>query len=524
MVNQVHTHSIRVPRSCVVQTPGFLASAMVEALDGNNGHMWLEPCVGEGALLRALSTHGVTRNRIFGLDVDGRNQPNDRLARVRRGQEFLAWSQVTRQRFDRVIANPPYIAIERLSSKIRRSALNVKLSNEVKVDANANAWFAFLCASIKLLRQDGNLCFLLPAAWDYSNYAEPLRRTISEYFQTVHIFRTAAPIFRADKVEEGSIVLLAKKRLTQRDHFGGTREQQRYEVDSIDELIEVLQDTPSKRRYWNAGRVASTITARETKTIGKTVGDYISLRLGVVTGDSSYFLMTEGQRRERNLPLASVVPVLSRAKHLVSTRMTTAQWSNLRDSEQRIWLFSPPKKSIKNGAVQSYLRLGRRGACDINGLKVSIRDKWFRIPLPALPDGFMSGMSTTMPWLCFRRAPNLVATNTLYLVNFLDAQLSPTLRLAFAMALLTSDVREQLKRKGRTYAGGLLKHEPSDLLSVKLPPLENIATTWQKYNSAIAALQRGDEWTARSLADASLVGKRSWIEVVFGAFTLSGSA
>lgn len=519
----MHKQSVRVPRSCVVQTPGFLAAAMVDALEGTNVHMWLEPCVGEGALLQALSTHGVKRDRIFGLDVDGRSQPNDRFARVKRGQEFLAWSQSTKQRFDRVIANPPYIAIERLSSKIRSAALKVSLSRDVKVDANANAWFAFLCAAIKLLRTDGSLCFLLPAAWDYSNYAEPLRRTIGEYFRTVHVFRTAAPIFRADKVEEGAVVLIAKGRLAQSEQRSVSRDQQRFEVATSEELIRVLRNAPMFSRRWNTGSVTSLLSAKNAKGIRSTVGDYVSLRLGIVTGDSSYFLLTEGQRRERNLPLASVVPVLSRAKHLASAGMTQGQWRELRDFNERVWLFSPSKKSTQNSAVQSYLRFGKRGGCDTDGLKISMRDPWFQMTLPAAPDGFMSGMSSTMPWLCFRKAPKLVATNTLYLVNFLDDGLKPALRLAFAMALLTSDVRDQLKRNGRTYAGGLLKHEPSDLLSVRLPPLEKITTTWQEYNSAIVALQRGDERTARALADASLEAKNNWIEVVLRAFKPSGA-
>ncbi len=204
--------SIRVPKSCVVQTPLLLASGMIKALGHHESDKWLEPCVGEGALLSALSRSGVKKNRIVGLDVDGVSRPNDRFGKILRGTEFLRWSLSTKLRFDKIVANPPYVAIERLQPAIRKAAVEASLSDEIRITANGNAWYAFLCAAIRLLKRDGSLCFLLPAAWEFANYAAPLRSSISDYFSTVEVYRTATPIFRAEKVQEGSILLIARGR------------------------------------------------------------------------------------------------------------------------------------------------------------------------------------------------------------------------------------------------------------------------------------------------------------------------
>ena len=37
--------------------------------------------------------------------------------------------------------------------------------------ANANYWVPFLVAGMRLLKPGGSLAYILPAAWEYANYA-----------------------------------------------------------------------------------------------------------------------------------------------------------------------------------------------------------------------------------------------------------------------------------------------------------------------------------------------------------------
>jgi hypothetical protein len=500
-------NSIDVPASCVVQTPQPLASAMVEALGKSDNDTWLEPCVGHGALLNALSQFGVERNNIFGFDVDGMPQPNDRFGTISRGTEFLRWSRLTRQRFDKIVANPPYVAIERLDAAIRNAAVDASLSDEIKITANGNAWYAFLCAAIRLLKKDGSLCFLLPAAWDYANYAAPLRNAIALYFSSVDIYRTVTPIFRAERVQEGSIVLLAKGRRDQNPNDISNEAGQilRHEVASIDDLILALSaGTSESQRKIKRRRSLSAPAVLKCKD-RQLLSDLISIRLGTVTGDSSYFLLSESRRRELRLPLAAVKPVVSRAKHLISPIITIAQWCSLKEANERVWLFNPEARITSNRFVQSYLRFGRNGGCKRENHKVSIRRPWFRFLNQNEGDAFISGMSAGMPSLSFRAMPGLGATNTLYVVKFSDQVLNQSQRLGIAMSLLSSDVREQMHRKGRPYAAGLLKHEPCDLLTLQVPTIGAMAVDRKTYRRAWQALKEGDEVGCRKIADSCLL-------------------
>jgi hypothetical protein len=61
-----------------------------------------------------------------------------------------------------------------------------------------------------------------------------------------------------------------------------------------------------------------------------------------------------------------------------------------------------------------------------------------------------------------------------------------------------------MRLKGRTYADGLLKYEPSDLLALQVPATDNIAAGWIEYRRALRALSEGNERESRKIADSCL--------------------
>jgi hypothetical protein len=199
------------------------------------------------------------------------------------------------------------------------------------------------------------------------------------------------------------------------------------------------------------------------------------------------------------------MPILSRARHLVSPQITRAQWKALKEDDERVWLFNPHAKVTASRAVKSYLRFGRNGGCRLDNHKVSIRNPWFQFPIPRQADAFMSGMSTRMPWLSFRGIPRLTATNTLYVVNFVDPLLEQRHRLGIAMSLLSSEVREQMEARGRPYAAGLLKHEPGDLLGLQIPAIGALVADWGAYRRAVQALSEGNEVGSKKIADGCFI-------------------
>lgn len=486
-----------IPSSCVVYTPRPLADAIVTALGDSGGDRWLEPCVGGGVFVEALASMGVPRQRIRALDLDPLRRKQDANARTLRGTEFLTWSQETPERFSRIVANPPFVALNRIPARIRRAALRIAMPDGDSLALASNCWMAFVCASLGLLEEGGSLGFVLPASWEYSDYAKPLRAAFPRLFTEVQVHRCARPLFAA--VQEGSVVLLARG-------FVGNAKGRSISVTAEhlfhahpEGLIESLKKgavtTPSLRR---ARRDSETCQSGVSR---RTIGDVMQIRLGGVTGDAKYFVLSEDDRRRHNIPLATCRPVISRAHHLVHGVIEQSDWKALRDAGERVWLFSPTPSQAKQPPVAMYLRKRpATGGCNRTAYKVRSRSPWYRTPMPSGIHGFMSGMSRSGPCVVFGGMPGLGATNTLYVVRFVDEMTQDEMA-AHAMWLLTSYLQRKLRHVGRRYADGLLKFEPSDVARLPIETPVKIRGAFSAYKRAVRFLLKGDTSRSRRIAD-----------------------
>jgi adenine-specific DNA-methyltransferase len=487
---------MRVPSSCLVYTPTDVAGAMVRLLSVNPDDRWLEPCVGKGALLKALADAGVRRKQIRGIDIKPNKEEGDKLAVVARGVEFLEWSLTTEERFEKIIANPPYVAIERLQKGLRASSCRIRTVGEIRVTAGSNSWFAFLCAAINLLRENGSLCFLLPAAFEYANYARGLRGKIVDHFERVLVFRSERPLFH--DVQDGSVILLAHGFRSAANP--PTSSEQRIRRETFRNAIEL----PAVRMFGpDEGNQVNSVLCKPAVSVApetKQAKELFRVGIGAVTGDADYFLMGEEERRALELPIGACRPVLTRAKQLTAHVITRSFWEALRDKGERVWLFHPRSNSMNHPAVAKYLRWGKASGCRLTNHKVSIRSPWFRVTLPKPFDGFMSGMSAKGPFIAMRQMKGLTATNTLYGVNFLLSTSHET-RSALALGLLTSHAHEQLARVQRNYADGLIKYELGDLRDVRLMIPQKTRGALTAYRRATEALLAENASEARRIAD-----------------------
>ncbi len=477
---------LQPPASCKVYTHPDLAKTLVEYLGDKRDYDWLEPCVGQGVFIDALCSAGVEPKRIRGMDIDPTHVPTDNKAQVLRGCDFLAWSADTEERFDRVVGNPPYLSFRRLPPELREVALRVRQPDGERISGNANCWLAFLCSAVRLLRQGGALGFVLPAAWEYADYAQSLRNYFCKSFEDIEVHRCSRPLF--ELVQEGSIVLIGKGYLKSPLSF------QRFLHTTPKALISALngpsQRSPLGRNAVSKTKVSGNRQIRQLKEI-------MEIRLGGVTGDAGYFLLSEKQRREHRLPVTCLRPVLSKAQHLPGSELTSKAWLTLRDSGARVWLFRPPPSLLTHPHIAAYLILGKNRPA---GHKVSRRTPWYQTPLPRSCDGFLSGMSSAGPWIALRVMPRLIATNTLYIIRFLK-RYSLDERAAWALAMLTSEVRTQWQEVRRVYAAGLAKLEPGDLGRLLLPEPHRVSGARKVLGEATAALLDGNAARASEIAD-----------------------
>ena len=231
------------------------------------------------------------------------------------------------------------------------------------------------------------------------------------------------------------------------------------------------------------------------------LGDIVNIRVGGVTGDVKYFVITEAQRKFLRLPRGAFRPALSKAKHLVSSEVTKERWEDLLTMGEKVWLFSPPPSLLSHASVKRYLLLSpQKGGCQKTRLKITTRPEWYRTSLPPRIDGFISGMSSLGPWIAFKKMPRLTATNTLYIVEFMDA-LNDNEKAAYALSLLTSYARKGLLTLRRVYAQQLVKYEPGDLARLEIPKPRRSRGAGARYRKAVQAILVGKLSHAIEMAD-----------------------
>lgn len=477
--------AIAVPIACRVFTPRPLADAMAKVLLEKQEQTWLEPSFGEGVFLKALSTLKVPRNHITGIDIELNENSTPLHARNIHEVDFIQWSRTTRRRFDCVIGNPPFLAAQTLSRSLQDALLEVTDLNGNPMSLSCNYWYAFVICSIKLLKKRGRMAFVLPSSFEYADYAQSLRDSLGDHFKEVVIHRCKRPLFTS--VQEGSVVLIAK------GYKEAPESYTRIQHATSDDLIKRLGGKTKLRVKSKTKAVPGKGKATEYCKLG----DIVDIRLGGVTGDAAFFLLTDQERQDLELPQAALKPVLTKARHLCSARITKEEWERLKRQQERVWLFSPTPALVSHPAVKSYMD---GGGCKKDGYKITIRNLWYVTPLPRRCHGFMSGMSGTGPWISLKAMPRLNATNTLYVVSF-KRRLSKAAQAAWALGLLTTYARFQLKNSGRVYPDGLIKHEPNDIKSIKVPMPNKTRGAISLYREAIKALREGEERKCTKHAD-----------------------
>jgi len=473
-----HITSSQVPQSCKVQTPYQLAYAMVQCLGDSADAKWLEPCFGKGIFIRALSSLGVEQDRITAIDIDRENANRSYTAQIIRGADFFQWSSSVNGGFDRIIGNPPYVRIRDLPLDLQTPALTSLAESNHKIDRTANYWLPFLVRSIELLSQDGSLSFVLPAAWEYSNYARFIRHEIGKLFSRVEVHRSLKPLFSGK--QEGSIVLICE------GFCQGPCTPIRYEHRNLKTLCDGLIANKDSRRH-DKPKPKRRKTRSPFPNIAQ-ASEIFTIRIGAVTGDSHFFLLTEHQRRELGLPVESLVRTVSRASQIRRPEIGRRKWQDLCNTGGRVWLFRPPEKLVGNPAVQAYLA---EGGCDRSRYKIRSRTVWHQTPLPPNADGFMTGMSRFSPWICLNRMKGLTATNTLYIVSF-HRRLTVEEKASWCLSLMHPLARDAASSARRVYGDGLQKLEPNDIASIPLVIPRTSADALEAYREALADLLKGN--------------------------------
>jgi hypothetical protein len=191
--------------------------------------------------------------------------------------------------------------------------------------------------------------------------------------------------------------------------------------------------------------------------------------LGMVTGTNRYFTLSPERVSELKLgpeELLSVSPPGS--SHLRGLSLSNADLEKLGQSGSAIHLFYP--SDPPSPAAAAYIADGHRTGVD-TAYKCRVRKTWYRVPLIAPADLFLTCMNADTPRITENaaNAHHLNSVHGVYLnerYRHLGKQLLP-------LASLNSVTLLHAEMVGRAYGGGILKIEPreADIWAMPSPTL-----------------------------------------------------
>lgn len=494
-------------------TPEPIAKFLTEWAVRTQDDVVLEPSCGEAAFLLTAATRlsalgaSVTNiaEQLHGFDIHPESvesakafiRPYAGEARLKEGDFF---QQPPRAEYDAVIGNPPYVRYQAFSGEPRTRALEAAFRQGVRLTQLSSSWAAFTVHASAFLKPGGRLALVLPAELLTVKYAAQVRRFLLQRFSSVRLVLFENLVFPGVLAEV--VLLLA-------EGTGGAKSFEVFQAKNLDDLKLALPSwtgfTPSGDEKWT--RALLHPHATDTYQRLRTESSFVPLKnwgetyLGAVTGNNKYFTLTHDDVVKMGLSSAEVLRISPPgSRHLRGLTFSESGWKTLAESGQRCYLFAPSGEPSR--AALRYIQSGERMKVH-KAYKCMVRDPWWRVPLVDRPDLFFAYMNHDRPRLV-RNGANSQLLNSLYGIRLhakardLGSELLPLASLN-SLTLLGAEL------VGRSYGGGILKHEPREADMLPMPSQEALSKLARKLRlvspQVAALLRRNDISPAVAIVD-----------------------
>ncbi len=384
------------------------------------------------------------------------------------------------QRFNLVLTNPPYVRHHHLSAAEKnrlKGCLAQSLYLNISGLAGLYCYFLLLCHD--WMEDGGIAAWLIPSEFMDVNYGATLRRYLTERVTLLHIHRFCpTDVQFADALVSSAVVVFRKwpppPEHGARFSFGGPIEHPETEAQVSLALLRRSHkwtQFPGRPAVQNPGEL--------------TLGDIFAIKRGLATGGNSFFILTEDDVKNWQIPSSFLKPILPGPRYLTQD-IIEALPSGAPHVSPRLYLLdcSEPEEKIKTTwpRLYEYLQQGRKRNIHASYL-ASRRAPWYsqerRPAAPFLCTYMGRSRKGKHPFRFIWNRSQATAHNV-YLMLYPRGPLRDALKKnpqleVHVFEALQRITPTQLVSEGRVYGGGLHKVEPNELAQISARPvLESI--------------------------------------------------
>jgi adenine-specific DNA methylase len=501
-------------RRGVVYTPARLAEFLAAWSVRSKDDLVLEPSFGGCGFIAALQKrfaevgNKTPLKNIFGCDVDAaafkRHLPGtigaDFDKKHFRKADFLSLDvdAFPINRFTAVLGNPPYVSYHNMFRTQRFAASMVGNDKDFRLSGMASLWAHFVFHSLKFLREKGRMGWLLPGSLLHADYGKELLHELSWRFERIAVISLQERIFLSDGVSETTEVLIC-------DGYRSTRFRGEVEIVTAENLNDCARflegwQTNDWRGVPLNGRAVLALTRAQDLSAFETISaraDVVTLggvgrvAIGIVTGANRIFVINEASAERNRIPEVALKPIFAKFGISSGIRLVSKDLSAARKGGAASLLVDGAR-AIESKAVRSYFDAVPKALREKNVTFTKHAD-WRCPDDNRIPDAFFPYMHHVGPRIILNKC-GINATNTIHRVYFKPG-ISAARRKLIALSLLSSFSQLSAEIEGRSYGGGVLKHEPTEATRIRLILPELTA-------SQISEMFRvADDFLRRGLAD-----------------------
>jgi hypothetical protein len=385
--------------------------------------------------------------------------------------DFFDWASHTRDQFDCVAGNPPFIRYQKFNGEVRKNALHLCANAGVKLTGLTSSWVPFVIVAASLLKSGGRLGFVVPAEIGHAPYARPLIQFLLNRFSDVHVVAIREKVF--PDLSEDVWLLNASG-------FGQSSDSIQFSAfDSFEGLPDPLPNGEAIERseleLWN-DRLRPFILPQDVRSTyfllmkgpgTERLGDCARIGIGYVTGANKFFHLRPSDAETLGIPMEFLTPTIRRSACLPRKAVTQQTVDSWLERDEPVLLLRIPAGATLPHAVTRYLEspAGKKAQA---AYKCRVRSPWYTVPDVRAPDAFLSYMSGLGPSLVANRA-GCVCTNSLHAVRLTNGVKTTELvqRWNHPLVALSCEL------EGHPLGGGMLKVEPREASRIILPTLDS---------------------------------------------------
>jgi len=454
-------------------TPAPIASFILKwAFNGNKQFEILEPSCGDGVFLKEIHKGGYQYKSLTAIEFDKIEAEKSKRIDLDNttviNADFHDYCINTKQKFNLVIGNPPYIRYQYFNKEQQEFASEIFGKAKLKYSKLTNAWVSFVVGSSLLLKEEGKIGFVLPAEILQVTYAKPLREFLAHFYNKINIISFEKLVF--PDIQQEVILLLCEKNnsnthLIEHLELKDAAELEKLDVSKLKSPKKKIDFKSNKWTfYFLEQKEIDFLEKLQNDKIIPRLNEYAKVEVGITTGSNPFFTVPLSIVKSYNLEKYAK-PLVGRSVQVPSAIFTKKDWVKNRDSEARTHFLSFPKMEELNDAIgaKNYISWGEENNIH-KGYKCRIRDEWQIVPSQRISEALFIRRNNKYPKLIINEA-HAYTTDTMHRVTVKDKVNIKALTasyynsLSFAFAEIC----------GRSHGGGVLELMPNEVERILLP-------------------------------------------------------